>query len=455
MHCYSATTGEARQGIRLLGIAISERIAVALLEGGIVLRKALYLILPAAVVAAGFGLANFRAKTTEARARRVLYYVDPMHPSYRSEKPGIAPDCGMALVAVYAEDVDKPARSSEAASPERVRVDSGAQQLYGIRVAKVEKDAGRGSIRVFGRVAADETRVFTVNVGTDGFVKETYDDSVGNRVHRDQHLAIVYSPEFLSLAGGYLSANERTPGSASNARENLSASAAQGAASAQARADRLRNLGMSDAQIVEIGNNHKIPEDIYIVSPTDGFILSRGISPGLRFERGKELYKIADLSHVWIMAEVFGKDAELFRPGAVARVTVPDTGETFQARVSNVVPEVDPVSRTLRARLEADNPGFKLRPDMFVNVELPISLSPGLTAPADAVLDSGLAKRVYVQTAADHFEAREVETGWRLGGRVQILSGVREGESVVVGGTFLVDSESRLQAAANSPHGLQ
>lgn len=421
------------------------------------LRKALYLILPVAVIAAGFVLASYRAKTTEARGRRILYYVDPMHPAYRSDKPGTAPDCGMALVPVYADDTVRPGRAAVAASPEVVRIDVDAQRLYGVRVAKVEKDAGHGTVRVFGRVAADETRVFTVNVGADGFVKETYNDAVGNHVTRDQHLAIIYSPEFLALAGGYLSANERTPGNSTNARENsnMAASAQQNFASAQARADRLRNLGMSDAQIAEISTTHRIPEDIYVVSPTDGFILSREISPGLRFERGKELYKIADLSHVWIVAEAFGKETELFRPSVVARVTIPDTGETFSARVGNVLPEVDPASRTLRCRLEAGNPGFKLRPDMFVNIDMPVSLPRGLTVPADAVLDSGLSKRVYVQASADRFEAREVETGWRLGDRVEIVKGLHEGESVVAAGTFLVDSESRLQVAANAadPHG--
>jgi RND family efflux transporter MFP subunit len=207
---------------------------------------------------------------------------------------------------------------------------------------------------------------------------------------------------------------------------------------------------MSDSQIDEISANHKIPENIYVVSPTDGFILSRSISPGVRFERYTDMYTIVNLSRVWILAEVFGKDAEAFRPGARARVTLPDTGETFQAKVSNVLPEVDPATRFLRPRLEVDNPGFKLRPDMFVNVELTVSLPTGLSVPADAVVDSGMSKRVFVETSSNHFETREVETGWRLNDRVQIVKGLKEGETVVAAGTFLVDSESRLQIAANS-----
>jgi Cu(I)/Ag(I) efflux system membrane fusion protein len=373
-----------------------------------------------------------------------------MHPAYRSDKPGTAPDCGMALEPVYAEEVSKSLLPSEDSMPETVQIDPASQHLYGIRLAKVERDTGKGTIRVFGRVAADQTLVYRVNLGTDGFVKETYNDAIGNYVKKDQHLAIIYSPEFLSVAGGYLSANERGSGGYGTPKDNSVPSITQGAASSQARADRLRNLGMSDSQIDEISANHKIPENIYVVSPTDGFILSRSISPGVRFERYTDMYTIANLSRVWILAEVFGKDAKAFRPGARARITLPDTGETFQAKVSNVLPEVDPATRFLRPRLEVDNPGFKLRPDMFVNVELTVSLPTGLSVPADAVVDSGMSKRVFVETSSNHFETREVETGWRLNDRVQIVKGLREGETVVAAGTFLVDSESRLQIAANS-----
>jgi multidrug efflux pump subunit AcrA (membrane-fusion protein) len=356
----------------------------------------------------------------------------------------------MALEPVYAEEVSKSLLPSEDSMPETVQIDPASQHLYGIRLAKVERDTGKGTIRVFGRVAADQTLVYRVNLGTDGFVKETYNDAIGNYVKKDQHLAIIYSPEFLSVAGGYLSANERGSGGYGTPKDNSVPSITQGAASSQARADRLRNLGMSDSQIDEISANHKIPENIYVVSPTDGFILSRSISPGVRFERYTDMYTIANLSRVWILAEVFGKDAEAFRPGARARVTLPDTGETFQAKVSNVLPEVDPATRFLRPRLEVDNPGFKLRPDMFVNVELTVSLPTGLSVPADAVVDSGMSKRVFVETSSNHFETREVETGWRLNDRVQIVKGLKEGETVVAAGTFLVDSESRLQIAANS-----
>jgi len=418
-----------------------------------VTRKLLYIFLAVAVSLAALAFLLHRPGPRSIQTRRVLYWVDPMHPAYRSDKPGTAPDCGMALEPVYADEASHSLRPGEDAMPETVQIDPATLELYGIRLAKAERDTGQGKIRFFGRVAADQTLVYRVNLGTDGFVKETHDDAVGNHVTKDQHLALVYSPEFLSVAGGFLSANERAPGGASATKDNVAPSTTLGATSAQARADRLRNLGMSDAQINEISMDHRIPENVYIVSPTDGFILARNISPGVRFERFTDMYTIADLSRVWILAEAFGKDAQAFHPGARARVTLPDTGDTFEARVSNVLPEVDPATRILKPRLEVDNPGFKLRPDMFVNIELAVSMPPGLTVPADAVVDSGLSKRVFVETSPGHFATREVETGWRMNDRVQVVKGLQEGETVVAAGTFLVDSESRMQITARSGNG--
>ena len=409
------------------------------------MKKAFYLVPVGIALLVGFAFGHFNQRPAAGAVHRVLYYVDPMHPAYRSDKPGKAPDCGMDLVAVYADGVGKSLVTSGDDSSDSLKIDPATQKIYGIQLASVENDSGTRTIRAFGKVAADETRIFKITVGADGYVKETQNDAVGNHVKKDQHLAVIYSPDFLAVEGGYLSANERTPGAMKDAATN-----SQNAASAQARADRLRNLGMSDVQIEEMTANRKIPEDVYIVSPTDGFILTRSVSPGLRFEREKELYTIADLSHVWILAEVFGKDAQKFRPGAVARVTLPDTGESFQAKVSDVLPEVDPATRALKVRLIANNPGFKLRPDMFVNVEMPVSIPAGLSVPADAIVDSGLAKQVFVQKSPGRFEKREVEIGWRFDDRVQIVKGLREGEIVVSAGTFLVDSESRLQAVASS-----
>jgi Cu(I)/Ag(I) efflux system membrane fusion protein len=409
-----------------------------------VTRKAIFAAALLAALITGFVVGQFRRPARPGLARTVLYYVDPMHPAYRSSKPGVAPDCGMDLVPVYADDAGKYLVSSSKSLKGALRIDPATQKLYGIQLSKVGRTTGQETVRVFGRVAADETRVFRVNLGTDGYVKETHGDAVGNRVKKDQHLAVVYSPEFLTVAGGYLSANERAPGPMSKE----AGASSQNAASAQARADRLRNLGMSDAQINELSVTRKVPEDVYVVAPTDGFILSRGISPGLRFERHTDLYTIADLSHVWVIVEVFGTEAQAFLPGTVVRAILPDTGEGFAATVSNVLPQVDPSTRALKVRLEVDNVGFKLRPDMYVNVEMRAASHAGLSVPSDAVVDTGLSRRVFVQISEGYFEPRDVETGRRSQDRVEIVKGLREGEEIASAGAFLIDSESRMHATA-------
>jgi len=210
-------------------------------------------------------------------------------------------------------------------------------------------------------------------------------------------------------------------------------------------------MGMSEAQIGEIGASRKLPKLIDVVSPTDGFILARNISAGMLFGGQTEFYRIADLSQVWIIAQVFENEVQYFRPGTVAHVTLPGQQKVFRARVSNALPEVDPATRTLKLRLEADNPGFALRPDMFVHVELPVQTPTDLTVPSDAVLDSGLGQHVFVDRGNGFFEPRDVETGWRFGDRVQIVKGLSEGERVVASGAFLVDSESPMRTSSLLP----
>lgn len=411
-----------------------------------VAEKALYVVLIGVGILAGFALNQFRRVNTPAHAQQVIYYQDPMHPGYRSDHPGKAPDCGMDLVPVYAKDVTKALASGRKPVDGTAQIDGPAQAMYGIKLATVEQEQqGKGSIRAFARVVPDETRIYRINFGTDGYVKETRDDTVGNFVKKNQRLATVYSPEFLAVAGGYLAAHERDPVSPVGGTiggQNVS----QEAASVQARADRLRNLGMSDTQIDEITHTRKLPEDVYVVSPTNGFILSRNVSPGMRFQKQADLYSVADLSEVWIEAEVFARDAQFFRPGKEAVAILTETGQQIRARVADVLPEVDPKTRTFKVRLVAQNPGFKLRPNMFVTVELPAAFPDGLSVPTDAIVNTGLTKRVFVQVSEGMFEPRAVKTGWQVGDRVQIVSGLQPGDIVVSSGTFLVDSESRLHS---------
>jgi YHS domain-containing protein len=205
---------------------------------------------------------------------------------------------------------------------------------------------------------------------------------------------------------------------------------------------------MSELQIEEIGRTRQYTENIQLRAPAKGFVIVRNVSKGLRFDKGTELYRIADLSRVWILAEVFENEASFFKPGMLAKVELPYQKKTLYARMSNVLPQFDPATRTLKVRLVADNPGYAMRPDMFVNVELPVSGPPAIVVPVDAVLDSGLKKTVFVDRGNSFFEPRQVETGRLLGERVEIARGLMPGEKIVVSGNFLLDSEARMQKAA-------
>jgi membrane fusion protein, copper/silver efflux system len=406
------------------------------------------------VVSYALGRRHSAPAIETARSRRILYWVDPMHPDYKSDRPGTAPDCGMALEPVYA-DSGTSSSATVPAPPGAVAIDPATQRLVGIRVATAEKTSGIHSVRFLGRVVPEDTRVYRINAGMEGFIRETFNDSVGELVKKDQKLATSYVGETLSVASGFLAATAGVPGAAGKDGSRTvpfpGAVSKQGVSSIQGYTDRLRNLGLSDAQIRQMAESHQLPETVDIVSPADGFILARNITAGQHFDRYAEFYRIADLSQVWIVADVFGSDAQNIHPGAVARVTLRDQGRTFLARVSHFLPQVDPETRVLKLRLEANNSGFALRPDMFVDVELPASGPGGLTVPQDAVIDLGREQRVFVERSTGVFEPRNVQIGWRSGDRVEIVHGLAEGERVVVEGTFLVDSESRLKSAAPQP----
>ena len=412
-----------------------------------------------AAIAASYGIGRYKSHSQSGNqtGRHVLYYVDPMHPSYKSDKPGIAPDCGMRLVPVFAEDLGNAQPSSPLAQlpAGAVAIDAATQRRMGIRVAPVEKKGTTRTVRVIGRVVPEDTRVYAVNSGLGGFIRETYNDSVGMLVKKDQKLASYYSPDFLAVASGFLAANERVPGAVGNDGNRTmpfpGTLSKQGVSSMQGYTDRLRNLGMSDVQIKRIADSRQLPESIDIVAPADGFIVARNISPGQHFDHEMEFYRLADLSRVWVVAEIYEQEAPYLRPGGLAQIQLKDEGRKLPGRIADSLPQSEAGGGTVKLRLEVDNPKFLLRPDMVVDVELPIRLPPAVTVPLDAVVDSGARARVYVEHGEGIFEPREVETGWRFGERVEILRGVRPGERVVVEATFLVDSESRLKVPASGP----
>ena len=427
------------------------------------MRSALLAVAALAAIAVSYGLGWRHAHSRADRqvGRPALYYVDPMHPSYKSDKPGVAPDCGMKLEPVFAEDVKSALSTSPATELPRgaVGIDAATQRLLGIRLAVVEKSAPTQIIRAVGRVTPEDTRVYRINPGVDGFIRDTFNDSVGTFVKKDQKLASYYSPEFLAVASGFLAATERVPGAAGKDGNRTvpfpGAVSKQGSSSVQGYTDRLRNLGMSDFQIAQVAESGQLPQSIDVVSPADGFIFVRNVTPGQHFEHMMEFYRIVDLSRVWVLAEVSEDEVPNLRPGVPAQVILRDEGRALPARISDSLPQSESGGGTVKLRLEVDNPKFVLRPDQLVDIEVPFHLRPAVTVPLDALVDSGSGARVYVEHGEGVFEPREVETGRRFGERVEIRQGVQPGERVVAAATFLVDSERRLKTATSGHVALE
>jgi membrane fusion protein, copper/silver efflux system len=407
------------------------------------LRVATLCALLVVAFAAGAILNNRSTLAEPFSPARVLYWHDPMHPAYKSDRPGIAPDCGMRLEPVYAGEESTTSSRRDDVPAGTIHVSARKQQIIGVQVSPVERSAGAQHVRTVGRVAVDERRVFRINAAISGWIVEAYPNSVGSVVRKDEPLATFYARDFLGAQQAFLYAlDARDRFRTQNAGDAQMASTNT---QLQSAIDTLKALGMSATQIDELSHTRDRITNVEVRAPAAGFIVSRNVSPGQRFDIGSELYVIADLRHVWVLADLFQHEANFIRAGQTARISLPHRGRALNGRISEVLPQFDSATRTMKARLEVDNPDYVLRADMFVDVEFPLNLPPALTVPADAVIDAGLRKTVFVDLGDGYFEPRRVETGWRFGDRVQIVSGLMPSERVVTSGNFLLDSESRLR----------
>ncbi len=343
---------------------------------------------------------------------------------------------------------DTPTYTNTALMPSgTVKISPERQQAIGVKVGVVERRLVTHTLRILGRVAVDDTRQYIVNAATGGWVMDIAPVTPGVLVKKGDVLASFYAPELLGAQQSYLyglNALDRL-----KERQDVTPAQIESTTiSLTQYRDGLRNLGMGDKQIDEIARTRERAQRVDMCSPTTGIIIFRNIFLGLKFVQGTEFFRIADLSHLWILVDIFENEGKYLNPGVKARVKLSHQEISFKAVVSNVLPLFDAATRTLKFRLEADNPDYALRPDMFVDVELPITLPLGITVPVDAVLDSGLKKTVFVDLGNGFFEPREVETGWRLGNRVEIIKGLKPEEKIVISGNFLIDSESRMELAA-------
>lgn len=446
------------------------------------------LVVVTAVVAAGslLSYAGVRLGAEKVAVSARLYHC-PMHPAVVQDHPGECPICSMTLVL----DAGGPAKAPSPApqgtttapgtkpgpttatpaavfpalpriaapagvpglapvdlSPERI-------QLTGMRTATVKHETLGGELRTVGVVAPNERGLAQINTRYAGWIQKLLVSETGERVHRGQILATIYSPDVLRAEQELLVARGWTSssggGGAPGRDQDRVPDGLTAGLDANARR-RLELLGISPQEIDEVLRTGKAVEAIAIRSPVDGYVIAKAAVAGLAVQAGTVLFEVADLSLVWVTAEIHESDISRIHLGQKARLELSAfPGAVHSGEVQFVSPVLDPASRTLHLRLEFrnhfDRSGPRLRPGMYGTVTLDLPPASGLMVPAEAIVDTGETQYLFVKKEGGHFEPRTVKVGARRQDRVEILRGVSEGETVVTTGNFLIDSESRLRAA--------
>jgi len=341
-------------------------------------------------------------------------------------------------------------RAAEDSAPNLTPVQLSPQRLQaiGVKTAVVEMQALRDELRVPGNVDVNEQQLSYVQTRFPGWIRKVFANATYQYVRKGQVLFTIYSPDLVSTEQEYLLAKQN---------QNAFAHDMHGAASnegdwlLQAAADRLRQFDIPQREIANLEQGGKVQHDIEIDSPVSGYITERNALPNQYVQADSKLYTIADLSTAWVYANVSQTDIGRLKPGNSATVTVDAyPGRRFIGRIDQILPQVDPMTRTVRVRLVFSNPGVVLKPGMYVNVTVGVPLGRQLVVPSSAVLQAGTRQIAFIDHGQGYLEPRVIEVGPRVDDRVAVLKGLRLGERVVSSANFLVDSEAQLQAAMES-----
>jgi len=323
-----------------------------------------------------------------------------------------------------------------------ITLSSDKVQLIGVRTAVAAFRSLDKQIRTVGKVEVDETRLAFVNTKVSGWVKKLYVSFTGEKVEKGQPLLSIYSPDLVTAQEEYLLALR----SLATATGGLPEVAASQRSLVESAKRRLLLWDITPQQIEQLEKADQRQTDMTIEAPLSGIVLEKMVLDGAYVTSGMNLYKIADLSRVWIIADIYEYEVPLVRIGQQARVTQPySASETLHAEVSYVYPVLDPLTRTVKVRIAVHNPGLLLKPDMFTNVEIRVASGSRLVIPREAVIDSGARQIVYVEKTPGVYEMRTVTLGLRGDDDIEVVKGIRKGERVVTSGNFLIDSESQLR----------
>ncbi|MFI5165504.1 MAG: efflux RND transporter periplasmic adaptor subunit [Thermoanaerobaculales bacterium] len=375
---------------------------------------------------------------------KILYYRSPMNPKITSLVP-MKDEMGMDYVPVFADEV---AQQSSPGVPglAAVQLSQEGMRLAGVQTAPATEERLARTIRTVGTVTVDETRIQHFHTRVSGWVEKLYVNFTGQSVKQGEPVISIYSPELLASQEEFLRAREIAARFAASDLPEVRKGGEELLAAARRR---LVLFDVPDEFIAELERTGKPQRAVTLVAHSSGYVTSKGIFHGQQVDPSMmDLFTITDLSHIWIDADFYEYEASLLRVGQEARLALPyDPAVRLTGRIAYVYPTLNSETRTVKVRFDFANPGLKLKPGMFANVELDTDGARGVVIPDSAIIDTGERQIAFVSLGGGRFEPRVVRIGVRSEGRALVLSGVTAGEQVVVKANFLLDSESQLRAA--------
>ncbi len=384
-------------------------------------------------------------KTSSAKE----YYTCPMHPSVVSDRPGACPVCGMALVKKSAE---QEISSSSLANIEAVSLSPTQRVVANVTTTTVERRSLNKEINAVGVVDFAEPLQATVSARFRGRIEKLYVNFTGDVVHKGQPLFELYSPDLVSAEQEFILALDAMNSAIASNNDADVQQSRQAGQLLQAARDRLRvHFGTTEQQIADIEAKKQVRYAVTFDSPIHGTVIRKEIQEGQYVDEGMMLYQLADLSKVWIYLEVYEKDVRFIKLGQVAQITSEAyPNESFSGRVTFIDPVMNGETRTVRVRTEFANPNGELKPQMYVKAQITVPITNAIIIPASAVLSTGKRSVVWVEVQPNMFEPRDVVFGEHTDSFCEVLSGLKRGETIVVTGGFLLDSESQLQQSTSA-----
>ena len=412
------------------------------------------LIVITAVIVAACNKQGANDKGANTKPPNVDYYTCTMHPSVRSQDPhGKCPICSMDLVPVMNKGAAGSTNASAAAAnenetPGEFTVPFERQQQIGVTFATIEKQPFNHIIHAVGMVTNDKARHWDYVARVEGYIQKLNVFSRGELVEKDAPLLTLYSPDLLTTQNEFMELLKARDEAREKGNQAVQESTERLVESAK---ERLRLWNISDNEITELENSRKPRETLTLYSPFKGVVQDIAVDQGRRVMAGDHLVDVADLSVVWVWAQFYQDDLAALKLGLpISVITSSYPGEIFHGKISVIDPFLNDASRTVRVRIDVENPDLKLRPDMYVDTDLAADAGEGLGVPEPAVLPTGRRNIVFVDKGGGRLEPRFVELGPKYGDFYEIRSGLKEGERVVTSANFLIDAEAKVQGALKS-----